>query len=311
MSSFVYSIIIPVYNSERTIVELCNRLITVFDKVIQKPVEIILVNDGSHDNSWQIMKNIHNEDQRIKIIRLSRNFGQHSALFCGLKFAKGDYVITMDDDLQHPPEEIPKLIQFMIDNPDMDAVIGQYESKKHSWWRNLGSTIMKQIMQSIYGLKRKHKSSSFKLIRSKIAKEMTATTAHRPRIGQLLVFATNNIGYIEVRHDLRKYGNSGYSLVRLAKDFLSNIINNSVFILHLTSMVGFVSAFISVALFLYYLVKYLTVGIAVSGFTSIVLINLFYFGIILFSLGVVGEYLIRILFETKGYPQFVIKEMEL
>ena len=306
-----YSVVIPVYKSEKTLDEICARIISVFEDIIQKPVEIILVDDASPDNSWFKMKALHQKDQRIKIIRLARNFGQHNALMCGLKHASGDYIITMDDDLQHPPEEIPKMVKCMLDNPELDAVFGKYDSKKHSWWRNLGSNVMRRIMLSIFNLDKKYKGSSFRLIKASIVHEIITTTTYKPRIGQLILLSTNSIGNVTVRHDPRLYGTSGYSLSKLVKDFINNILNNSVILLRITSIMGFSSAALSVVLALYFLIKYFTVGITVSGFTSIVLINLFYFGVILFSLGVVGEYLIKILFETKGYPQFVIKQKEL
>ena len=134
---------------------------------------------------------------------------------------------------------------------------------------------------------------------------------YQPRIGQLLFLVSRNYGSVPVRHDPRAHGQSGYSIFRLVKDFINNIMNNSTVILRFTSIIGFSSAGLSMLLALYYLIKYFTVGIAVSGFTTIVLINLFFSGIVLFSLGVVGEYLMKILFETKGYPQYVVRQKEL
>ena len=305
-----YSLVIPVFQSKKTLDELCTRLISVFDDKINESFEIILVDDGSPDNTWKTMRELHKKDPRIKTIRLTRNFGQHNALMCGLKHSSGEFIITMDDDLQHPPEEIPKLINCIVENPDMDAVIGKYNSKKHSWWRNLGTNIMRRMMASIFNFDKNYKGSSFRLIKASIVREIISTTTYKPRIGQLIFLTTNNVGNVTVRHEPRAHGNSGYSLLRLAKDFINNIISNSVILLKITSIMGFSSAALSIVLAMYYLIKYFTVGIAVTGFTTIVLISLFYFGVMLFSIGVVGEYLIKILFETKGYPQFVIKQKE-
>lgn len=303
----VYSVVIPVYKSENTINELCERLINVFSSQVKQPFEIIMVDDASPDNSWDKMKELYSKDQRIKIIRLARNFGQHNALMCGLNYVSGDYIITMDDDLQHPPEEIPKLIAAIADNPDMDAIIGEYEIKKHSWWRNLGSYINWLIIMQIFNLSKNRRSSSFRLIRGSTAKEIIKYTTYQPRIGQLLKLVTERYDFVRVNHNSRKHGKSGYTIWKLVRDFINNILNNSRVILRLTSILGFSSAGLSLILALYYFVKFFTVGIAVPGFTTIILINLFFSGIVLFSLGVVGEYLMKILLETRKHPQFIIQ----
>ena len=307
----VYSVVIPVYNSEKMLDELYDRLVQVFDNVIKEQFEMILVDDASSDNSWYKMGELREGDKRIKIIRLAKNFGQHNALMCGFNHISGDFVITMDDDLQHPPEEIPKLITAIKRNPEIDAVMGRYNSKKHSWWRNLGTVIMRKIMAPILRLDKKYKGSSFRLIRANIIQEMVKIETYQPRVGQMLLLVSKSYDSVPVRHDPRADGKSGYSIFRLTKDFINNILNNSTVILRFTSIIGFSSAGLSMVLALYYLIRFFTVGVAVSGFTTIVVINLFFSGIMLFSLGVVGEYLMKILFETKGYPQFVIKQKEL
>lgn len=304
----VYSVVIPVYKSEKTLSELYDRLVNVFENQVKGTFEVILVDDASPDNSWHKMKELHDKDQRFKIIRLARNFGQHCALMCGFNYVSGEYIITMDDDLQHPPEEIPKLIVALENSPDIDVIIGNYNKKKHSWWRNIGTHLNRLIMVKIFGLNKTYRGGSFRLIKINTVKAIITQTTYQPRIGQLLKLVTNKYGFVTVDHQPRQHGKSGYSISRLSRDFINNILNNSTIILRISSVLGFSSAGLSMILATYYLVKYFTVGIAVPGFTTIILINLFFSGIILFSLGVVGEYLMKILFEARKYPQYVIHQ---
>ena len=122
----LYSVVVPVYNSEHTLTELYTRLEKVFRETVQEPFELILVDDGSKDRSYQIMEKLRQKDPRVKIIQMARNFGQHPALLCGFSHAEGDFIITMDDDLQHPPEEIPKLINTIRERDDVDVIIASY-----------------------------------------------------------------------------------------------------------------------------------------------------------------------------------------
>lgn len=303
----LYSVVIPVYRSEKILYELYSRLINVFNDTINEAFEIIFVDDASPDDSWLKLKELNKKDKRIKVIRLARNFGQQCALMCGFNYISGEYVITMDDDLQHPPEEIPKLITAMHEKPELDVVAGSYETKKHSWWRNIGTIVMRKIMNPIIGVKKDYRGTSFRLVRATAIRDIVKMTTYQPSVGRLLHLVTNNYENVSVKHDARKHGRSGYSFVRLVKDFINNILNNSALVLRFTSIIGFSSACISLMLALYYMLKYFLSGVSVSGFTTIVVINLFFSGIVLFSLGVVGEYLMRILFETRRYPQFVVK----
>jgi polyisoprenyl-phosphate glycosyltransferase len=307
----VYSVVIPVYKSERILEDLYARLVKVFDSIIKEPYEILFIDDASPDGSWLKLQELHRKDARVKIIRLSKNFGQHCALMCGFNYVSGEYIITMDDDLQHPPEEIPKLINAINNKPDIEVVIGKYEKKEHSWWRNIGSYLNRVIMIKIFSLDKSYRGSSFRIFRSNTVKAMIQQTTYQPRIGRILKMVTDKYDFVTVEHQPRKHGKSGYSIWRLSKDLINNVLNNSNVILRATSILGFSSACLSFVLVLYYLLKYFTVGIAVPGFTTIIIINLFFSGIMLFSLGVVGEYLMKILFETRKYPQYVVQYKKL
>lgn len=304
----MYSVVVPAYRSSDTLGELCARLIQVFETQIKESFEIVLVNDSSPDSTWDKMKELHGQDSRIKAINLTKNFGQHSATICGFSFATGDFIITMDDDLQHPPEEIPALVQGMQENPQADVVMGNYLGKKHSLVRNLGTRTMNRITSYISGKDPKLHLTSFRLLRCSIAKEMLNIEDDRPRLGYMILRLTNKIVNVDVKHDSRTVGESGYSMGRLIKDLVNNIMNNSSLPLKAISLIGFFSAILSFLLAVYYIYIYLFVGISVKGWTTLILIVLFYFGIILFSVGIIGKYLINILTGTKRYPQFVVKD---
>ena len=144
-----YSIVIPVFKSSECLCELYDRLTRVFKK-ISPHYEVIFVDDASPDDSWITLQQMRFKDHRVKIIQHTRNFGQHKATLCGLKYSKGDFVITMDDDLQHPPEEIPTLIEAIRNNDEIDAVFASYESKQHSWFRNLGANVINAITSYVF-----------------------------------------------------------------------------------------------------------------------------------------------------------------
>lgn len=306
----LYSVVVPVYRSERSLSVLCKEVLQVFAD-LSLPVEMILVDDCSPDASWKVMKELHAGDERIRIVRLARNFGQHNALMCGFAHVRGDYILTMDDDLQHPPTEIPKLIEAMNEQEDCDVVIGAYISKQHNWIRRQGTRAMHWFSATVLETDKKLQLTSFRLIRRYIIDEMTRISMEKPRIGRLLVELSGHIINVPVVHEERKYGRSGYSFFRLVKDFFTNIISTSAVPLKLVSMLGFCSATLSFFLGIYYLYRFFFVGISVPGWTTLIVVSLFHFGVLLFSMGVVGEYLIRILKEGKKMPQYIIRDKEL
>lgn len=309
-STPLYSVVVPVYRSEPTLGLLCRRVFQVFEQ-LSLPVEIILVDDSSPDASWQVMQELRRRDNRIKIIRLARNFGQHNALMCGFAHAQGEFVLTMDDDLQHPPEEIPKLIDAMQKDSDCDVVIGSYVAKKHSLIRRLGTSAMHAFNQFALQRQPKLELTSFRLIRRFIIDELVRLEMDKPRVGRLLVDLSAHIVNVPVVHEERHYGRSGYSFFMLVRDFFNNIVSTSAAPLKVVSALGFFSASMSFLLALYYMYRYFTIGISVPGWTTLIMVNLFHFGVLLFSMGVIGEYLIRILREGQQLPQYFIRDKEL
>ncbi|MCI7738724.1 MAG: glycosyltransferase family 2 protein [Lachnospiraceae bacterium] len=307
----LYSVVVPVYNSEHTLYELYERVSKVFDETLHEEFEMILVDDGSKDHSYEVMEELHDKDNRVKIIQQARNFGQHPALLCGFKYVKGDFIITMDDDLQHPPEEIPKLVKVMNERDDVDVIIAKYEGRQHNIIRRMGTWVSVYATSKMLKKPRDLEITSFRLIRRFIVDAIVKMDVHLPQIGNLLVQTSNRIINVPVHHDARKYGKSGYSFKRLAKDLIYDITTNSAFPLIVVRDLGITSFVISVVLALFYLIRYFAYGVSVEGWTTLVLFMLAYNGVILLSIGIIGEYLMHILDEAKKMPNYVERRKKL
>lgn len=307
----LYSVVVPVYNSEHTLKELYSRLEKVFREVIQRPFELILVDDGSKDASYQIMQELHQADPRVKIIQMARNFGQHPALLCGFSYAEGDFIITMDDDLQHQPEELPKMIKTMDERDDVDAILASYEGRKHTFIRKLGSKLSIWATSKMLGKDPNLQITSYRLIRRFLVDAILQTNTYLPQIGNLLVQTSNRIINVPVQHAARAYGKSGYSFKRLVKDLIYDITAHSAFPLLLVRNIGLCSFAFSLLLGLYFLIRYFIYGVSVEGWTSLMLIMLAFFGLTLLSIGIMGIYLMNILNESKKLPHYVIRRKDL
>ena len=307
----LYSIVVPVYNSEHTLEELYTRLKNVFDNTMREEFELILVDDSSRDNSYAVMKKLHGQDSRVKIIQMAKNFGQHPALLCGFSFARGDVIITMDDDLQHRPEEIPKMAAAINEQDDVDVIIAKYENRKHNFIRRLGTRISVYATSKMLNKDPNLEITSFRLMRRFIVEAILNTNTHLPQIGNLLVQSSNRIINVPVHHDARKVGKSNYTFRRLAKDLIYDITSNSAIPLLLVRDLGIFSFIVSIILGLFYLIRYFIYGVSVEGWTTLVLLTLAYNGIILLAIGIIGQYLMNILNEAKKMPNYVIRKKEL
>ncbi len=306
-----YSIVIPVYNS----VDSLAQIVEIASKSIESytaDFEIIFIDDDSpNQNTWPELKKLRQQNSKVKIIRLRKNHGQHKAILCGFQHAQGEFIITMDDDLQHPPEEISKLIEGINNHPEVDVVIGAYESKQHNFFRNLGTNVLNRITSYVFDKPLDLKLTSFRIMRKCIAEEVLDYKTYHPRIGNILLQVTSKIINVKVKHDSRHYGRSGYTMRRLFADAITNIISNSALPLKLVSYLGFFCSIVSILLTIYFLAKRIFVGISIPGWTTIFLALTFFFGILFFTLGIIGEYLSRILLEVTGSKKIIIKEKEL
>lgn len=309
MSELVCSIVVPVYNSENTLGELYERINQAFEQ-IDADYELILVEDCGGDNSWEVMQSLRRADGRVKIIRLTKNFGQHNALMCGLSIATGQYVITMDDDLQNPPEEIEKLINTILDS-DYDAVYGVPEKKKQSLLRKLSSNFYSYLNAIMFRHVSGLRISNFRIISKPVVDQILQINTPNPIVGYLILKVTERIGTVIVEQHERAHGNTTYSIGKLFTHFLNGLLYNSTLPLRMVSIFGVVCLASTVILGLYYLLDFLSGGVGVSGFTTLVLLILFFSGIIMFSIGIIGEYLLRIVQEVARPPQFVIRDKEI
>ena len=306
----LYSIVVPVYNSEHSLEELYTRIRNVFENTIHEDFELILVDDSSKDHSYEIMKKLRAADKRVRIITMAKNFGQHPALLCGFSYCQGDFVITMDDDLQHPPEELPKMIKVMNERDDVDVIIARYQGRKHNFIRRLGTRVSVYATSKMLGKDPNLEITSFRLMRRFIVDALLGMNVHLPQIGNLLVQTSNRIINVDVNHDARKYGKSGYSYRRLAKDLFHDIISNSAFPLIVVRDIGIASFLLSIILGVYYLIKYLCLGSPVEGWTTLVLLITGYSGLLLLAVGIIGQYLMNILDETRKMPNYTVREKD-
>ncbi|MFQ6865264.1 glycosyltransferase family 2 protein [Blautia sp.] len=306
----LYSVVVPVYNSEHTLEELYTRLEKVFRETIKEEFELILVDDGSKDRSFEVMQGLRKKDQRVKIIQMARNFGQHPALLCGFAHVKGEFVVTMDDDLQHQPEELPKMVRVMQERDDVDAIIASYEGRKHGVIRRLGTKISVWATSKMLGKDPDLQITSYRLLRRFLVDAMVKTNTYLPQIGNLLVLTSNRIINVPVQHAARAYGKSGYSFHRLVKNLIYDITAHTAFPLLMVRNIGIASFLFSLVLGVYFLIRYFVCGISVEGWTSLMLVLLAFFGLTLLSIGIIGMYLMNILNEAKKLPHYVIRQEE-
>jgi len=309
-NSIQYSIVIPVYNSEKTLEELVNRIISTMHPITEN-FQIVLVDDCSYDNSWGILKNLHQRDNRIKIIHLQKNFGQHNAILCGLNHVKGDYIIIMDDDLQNPPEEIPKLINKIQE--DFLVVFGKYKVKYHNWLENFFSQQFQIFIHNILDIPSSVFISSFAIFKSDVVKNMISIKSSYIFLPALIQKSvpTNKITNVEVCHNPRKFGKSNYNLMKYLTLSLNLIINFSILPLLFVGIFGVIVSFFSICYAVYIISRFITdPTYGVMGWNSLMVTLTFLGGIILFSIAIIGEYLRRILKEVSYGQQYVIGEME-
>ena len=264
----------------------------------------------SKDRSYEIMTELREKDHRVRIIQMARNFGQHPALLCGFAHVKGEFVVTMDDDLQHQPEELPKMINVMKERDDVDVIIASYEGRKHNLIRKLGTKLSVWATSKMLGKDPNLQITSYRLIRRFLVEAMLKTNTYLPQIGNLLVLSSNRIINVPVQHAARAYGKSGYSFHRLVKDLIYDITAHTAFPLLMVRNIGIASFLVSFLLGIYYLVRYFLCGISVEGWTSLMLVMLAFFGLTLLSIGIIGIYLMNILNEAKKMPHYVIRQEE-
>ncbi len=295
------SVIIPVYRSQATLPELHRRLVAALEPVVSA-FEIILVEDCGGDDSWRVIRELAARDPRVHGIKLARNFGQHNALLCGIRAAKGDLIVTIDDDLQNPPEEIPKLLARLSDN--VDVVYGSPANETHGFFRNQASRITKLALQSSMGVESASKVSAFRVFRTRLRDTFEAYRSPTVNIDVLLTWGTTRFSSVDVRQDERLVGDSGYSLKKLINHAINMMTGFSVLPLQIASLLGIAFGFVGLLVLLYVVGRYLIEGSPVPGFPFLASIIAIFSGVQLFALGVFGEYLARMHFRSMDRPPY-------
>jgi len=303
VSSGGISVVVPVYNSQETLKDLVNRLESVLGSC-DGTFEVILINDGSNDNSWQVIEELADGHKFVKGLNLMRNYGQHNALLAGIRAARYATIVTIDDDLQHPPEEIPKLLEGL--NKRYDVVYGTPQAVQHGLCRRLSSQITRMALKSVMGVEIARKVSAFRAFRTQIREGFARYDGPFVSIDVLLGWSTKKFVSVSVRHELRSTGESNYTFLKLVSHALDMITGFSTLPLRLASFMGFLFSLFGFGLLIYVVTGYLIRG-SIPGFPFLASIIAMFAGAQLFALGVIGEYIARIHFRTMRRPSYSIR----
>ena len=294
------SVVIPVYRSEATLELLFQRLIPTLDG-LGRTYEVVLVEDGSPDGSWSAVQSLKQRyADRVVAIQLMRNSGQHNALMCGFRHARGTFVVTMDDDLQNPPEEIPHLLHE-IENSDCDLVYGKYADKRHHSFRNLGSLIVNSFYRSVF--RTRATVTSFRVLRRPLLDAILGYKQCFVFLDGLLAWNTQRVGSVQVAHHPRQLGQSTYSLSKLLTLAVNLFTSFSLIPLQLVSIAGLVTLLFGLGAGAYCAALPLAGGL-VSGSTLVMTVILILGGVQLLALGILGEYMGRMHMHMNGKPQY-------
>ena len=299
------SVVIPVFNSERTLAELVVQLAQTLP-TLSVDYEVILVNDGSRDCSWDIICQLSQDYPWVRGINLMRNYGQHNALLCGIRAAKYEVIVTMDDDLQHPPEEIPKLLGKLAKG--YDVVYGTPQKEQHGIWRDLASRVGKLALQSAMGAETARKVSAFRAFRAQVRDAFANYQGPFVSIDVLLTWGTIRFAAVPVGHDPRRIGVSNYTFRKLVTHALNMMTGFSVLPLQLASLMGFSFALFGLLVLVYVVGRYLIQGGGVPGFPFLASTIAIFSGVQLLALGIIGEYLARMHFRMMERPTYVIRQ---
>jgi undecaprenyl-phosphate 4-deoxy-4-formamido-L-arabinose transferase len=299
------SIVVPVYNSYDSLTLLSKRLKSIFEQ-IGGCFELIMVNDGSEDDSWDIIVQLSRSYEWCRGFNLIRNYGQHNAVLCGVRMAKYDTIVTMDDDLQHPPEEIPKLIEELANG--YDCVYGKPIKYQHSFLRNLATFITKLALQKAMGTLPATNIGPFRAFRTSLRNAFSNYRGSYVSIDALLTWGTRKFSVVEVNHATRTTNHSNYTWKKLILHTINMMTGFSTLPLKLASLIGFSSAVLGVCLFVYVLLKFMIVGGQVPGFSFLASTLLIFSGAQLVAIGIMGEYLARIFSRTLDQPVYLVSE---
>jgi undecaprenyl-phosphate 4-deoxy-4-formamido-L-arabinose transferase len=297
--------VIPVYNSSLILPELLERLAAVLPG-LHKEFELILVNDGGRDESWDVIQNLSGKYKWVRGICLLRNYGQHNALLAGIRVANFDVTVTMDDDLQHPPEQIFKL--FRNFDADADVIYGVPEKEPHGLLRGLASRLTKICLRHALGAEAARNVSAFRIFRTKLRSGFNEFHSPFVSIDVLLTWSTKRFRAVVVQHQPRTSGSSNYNFFRLLQHAATLMTGFSVWPLQVASLLGFSITIFGIIIFLYVVANYILNGSSVAGFPFLASIIAIFSGAQMFALGIMGEYLARMHFRLLDRPAYVVAE---
>jgi len=299
------SVVVPVYNSEDSLPLLLERLEPVLT-ARSRTFEVVLVNDGSRDRSLDVICQLTRRYPWVRGISLMRNYGQHNALLCGIRAARNEVIVTLDDDLQNPPEEIPKLLDKLAEG--YDVVYGAPQQERHGLWRDLASRVTKIALQSAVGAQTARQASAFRAFRTEVRGGFTNFQGPFVSIDVLLTWGASHFTAVRVQHDARRLGTSQYNLRKLIRHAFNMMTGFSVLPLQIASMIGFVFTVFGFLVLVFVIGSYLIRGGSVPGFPFLASLIAMFSGVQMFALGIIGEYLARMHFRMMDRPGYAIRQ---
>jgi glycosyltransferase involved in cell wall biosynthesis len=303
------SVIVPCYRSAKTVAPLFERLDLVF-RGLGRSYEVIFVDDDSPDEVGEVLDALQRQaPDRVGVVHLMRNAGQHAATMAGLHRARGEVVVTMDDDLQNPPEEMPTLLAAL--GPRVDVVVGAPARKRQAAWRNAGSAFVGKLAEVTIGKPRRLKLSSYRAMRREVVQALLQARSPFLFLEAEIFRVTTRVVNAEVQHHERSEGRSGYTLRSLIRLAMHLVFNHSSLPLRTVSVIGIVTAIGALLLALWIVVRHLAGIPQQLGWPSLAVLTSFLGGVTLFSLGMIGEYLIRIIHQTAQRPQSHVRSQAL
>ncbi len=298
------SVVVPVYNSEETLEPLIARLGQVLPTLAPR-YEVVLVNDGSRDRSWAVIERLARQQTWVRGVNLMRNYGQHNALLAGVRTARYAVIVTMDDDLQHPPEEIHKLLAKLDEG--YDVVYGSPNRMPHSWWRNAFSRFTKRTLSYVMGIPNVRDIGPFRAFRSHVRGAFETYQNPSVLLDVLLSWGTTRFAVVKVEEEPRPVGRSNYNFFKLFQVAMEVLTGFSTLPLRIASLIGFLFTLFGIAVFIYVLFVFFALG-SIPGFPFLASIISIFSGTQLFALGIFGEYLARIFDRSMDRPAYVIGE---
>jgi undecaprenyl-phosphate 4-deoxy-4-formamido-L-arabinose transferase len=299
------SVVTAVYNGQASVGELCRRLAEVLPRISAQH-EVILLKDVTMDRSWKTISELCSRSLVVLGMNLMRNYGQHNALLCGIRAAKYDLVVTMDDDLQHSPEEIPRLLARLEEG--FDVVYGAPEAEQNGFMRALASGITRLALRAAVGSEVAKNVSAFRIFRTQLREAFTGYQSPFVSIDVLLTWATTRFGAITVPFEPRHSGSSNYTFTKLVRHALDMMTGFTTLPLQLASLVGFGFTLFGLGVFIYVVGRYSLEG-SIPGFPFLASIIAIFSGAQLFALGVIGEYLARMHFRTMNRPAYAVRDI--